>query len=52
MTHQELADEFEPPREMVSWLPENSTDPGVVTQGRKRVAIEDPRLFEEVLDGR
>jgi len=39
-------------REMVSRLLENFADQGLVTLGRKRIAIEDSRLLENVLGGR
>jgi CRP/FNR family transcriptional regulator len=52
MTHQELAGELATSREMVSRLLEDFADRGLVTLGRKRIAIEDPRLIESVLGGR
>ena len=52
MTHQELAGELGTSREMVSRLLEDFADRGLVTLGRKRIAIEDPRLIESVLGGR
>jgi CRP/FNR family transcriptional regulator len=52
MTHQELAGELGTTREMVSRLLENFADQGFVTLGRKRIAIEDPNVFEGLLAGR
>jgi CRP/FNR family transcriptional regulator len=52
MTHQELAGELGTTREMVSRLLENFADQGLVTLGRKRIAIEDPNLLGELLGGR
>lgn len=52
MTHHELATELGTSREMVSRLLENFADRGLVTLGRKRIAIEDPCLIERVLGGR
>jgi CRP/FNR family transcriptional regulator len=52
MTHQELAGELGTSREMVSRLLENFADQGLVTLGRKRIAIENPNLIERVLGGR
>jgi CRP-like cAMP-binding protein len=37
---------------MVSRLLEDFADRGLVTLGRKRIAIEDPSLIESVLGGR
>jgi CRP/FNR family transcriptional regulator len=52
MTHQELAGELGTSREMVSRLLENFADQGLVTLGRKRIAIENPNLIERGLGGR
>lgn len=52
MTHQELAGELGTSREIVSRLLENFADQGLVTLGRKRIAIDDPSLIERVLGGR
>mgnify|MGYP001827996494 FL=1 len=52
MTHQELAGELGTSREMVSRLLENFADQGLVTLGRKRIEIEDPRLIENGFGGR
>jgi CRP/FNR family transcriptional regulator len=52
MTHQEIAGELGTSREMVSRLLEDFADRGLVTLGRKRIAIEDPSLIESVLGGR
>jgi CRP/FNR family transcriptional regulator len=52
MTHQELAGELGTTREMVSRLLENFADRGLVTLGRKRIEIDDPIKFDEVLGGR
>ena len=49
MTHQELAGELGTTREIVSRLLENLADQGVVTLGRKRIAIEDPALLAEIV---
>lgn len=49
MTHQELAGELGTTREMVSRLLENFADQGLVTLGRKRIAIEDPSVFKGML---
>lgn len=48
MTHQELAGELGTTREMVSRLLESFADQGLVTLGRKRIEIEDPRKIEEL----
>ena len=52
MTHQELAGELGTSREIVSRLLEDFADKGLVTLGRKRIAIEDPSLIESVSGGR
>lgn len=52
MTHQELAGELGTTREMVSRLLENFADRRLVTLGRKRIEIEDPHQFDELLGGR
>ena len=52
MTHQELAGELGTTREMVSRLLENFADEGLVTLGRKRIAIQDPGGFEAIMGAR
>jgi CRP/FNR family transcriptional regulator len=49
MTHQELAGELGTTREIVSRLLQNFADQGLVTLGRKRIAIKDPVLLEDLL---
>jgi len=51
MTHQELAGELGTSREIVSRLLQNFADEGLVTLGRKRIAIEDSSRFEELANG-
>ena len=52
MTHQDLADEVGSTREMVSRILESFADRGLVTLGRRRIEVHDPRALRTALGRR